>query len=120
MSDYEELIPSLGKLSEWCAEMVSARGKEFWRSRLEKLSRQTRENIPACGKMIDWSKAKQVKSTGGEVEGPVPGCPGMKQLEDFKIYFEIAGKTYRVKLDDPFVRNGTQFGFLGDPECKPE
>ena len=119
VATYAKLMPSIEELSKWCPVMIATRGEEAMVARLDKLDKQTAENLPEC-KKLDWSTAKQTKATGGEVQEQVPGCAGVTQLRDFKFYFEIGEETYQVKLDDPFVRDGKHFGFLGDPECSLE
>lgn len=116
---YAKLMPSIEELSKWCWGMIAMQGEEATVARLDKLAKQTAENLPEC-KKLDWSTAKQTKATGGEVQESVPGCAGVAQLRDFKFNFEIGEETYQVKLDDPFIRDGEHFGFLGDPECSLE
>lgn len=114
---YYRLMPSQQEFASMCPG-YKLQGRLEGAAALEEFQRRVRESLTACRSVGDWSTAKILRMKGGEAENrQEQGCPGLSKASDLKTYVEIGGKEHRIKLDSPFLSNGS-YVLLNPPECE--
>lgn len=115
------LIPNVKEMGQYCPKMVGDNQKrQQMEAYFARFRKKIGEAIEDCHKTFDLKKAKRVRVEGGEKStDPLTDCIGLFEVKDIKIYYELDGKHYRLKLDDPFVSK-TGYGLLDDPRCTEE
>jgi hypothetical protein len=115
------LIPNVKEMAQHCPTMVNdSRKREQMQRYYDTFRQKLGQAMDECHKTVDLSKAKRVRTEGGEKDdSPLEGCVSLFKVEDINVYFELDGKRYRLKLDDPFASKGG-YGLLDDPRCTAE
>lgn len=110
------LYVSLDTVVSACSDLGAMKDKLA--ERFEKTKTKAGENFDTCA-ALDWSKAKPLETTGGDLREPQKECPDLVRMKDIEIVAEVDGKKVTIKLDDPIkVKDGI---FLGDRfECEVE
>ncbi len=116
---YLALFPKTQEFVTHCPElMADPKMSRAIREIHQNAGPHVRKKIQQCHELIDFSRAKRVRVEGGQRhEEPEEGCRDLFEVGDILVFLEVGGKTYTVKLDDPYVMGTDAYGLMDDPRC---
>lgn len=93
--------------------------------KLKRIEKEVREDvkksIEKCSQLIDWKRAKEVRFVDDRRRSSIDVCQAsVKELGDFIAIYEVDGKTYKVKIDDPVELTKSKFLLADAPYCYEE
>ncbi len=119
---YVALFPRVDELGEHCPDLMSdPKMAQAVLAMPTMAEPQVRKKMKACHALIDFSKAERIRAEGGDRKSePEKGCKDFYELEDILVYLKVGERSFRVKLDDPFVMGDGLYGVSDDPRCTEE